>query len=539
MSQYIIYCRKSSESEDRQILSIESQTRELLKLAEKAGLNVVDIVCESKSAKQPGRPAFNSVVDRIKSGAVHGLICWKLDRLARNALDGGALIHLIGTRGLRIVTPSQTFCKEEDNLLLLYLELGVAQKYIDDLSKNVRRGLRTKAQNGWYPQPPPPGYTTENNIVGEKIVVKDRALFDPVKSLWHAILYDGMSVEAARVYVSQTWRLQPSRRRLLKSKMLARSTVYRILNNPFYTGRFEYPLGSGEFYSGRHEPMISKEEFESIQEILTRSGKHKKTKKKIFPYRGLITCGECQASITYEEKRQIICSVCSHKFSESGKSCCPVCGKAIREMRTPKRLHYTYCHCTKRKSTRCSQRGVSFDCLESQIATALERVNFSSAFIDWLEKNIESIENETASVTLRQRRSIERGLVSTEKALANLVSLFTSPENSNHVLLQSEEYRLQRRTLIREQQRLTISLKALPIPRNERFSSFKEAAEFGAKASTSFKEGTNDAKHVIIRRICSNLILKDKKLSIRARFVFQALHKYHRLFLSGKADVRT
>ena len=84
MPGYFIYCRKSSEAEDRQVLSIESQTRELELLAEKLNLPIVEILTESMSAKAPGRPVFNEMMQRLYRGEAAGIICWKLDRLARN-----------------------------------------------------------------------------------------------------------------------------------------------------------------------------------------------------------------------------------------------------------------------------------------------------------------------------------------------------------------------------------------------------------------------------------------------------------------------
>ena len=87
MPGYFIYCRKSSEAEDRQVLSIESQTRELEQIAAKLNLPVAEILTESKSAKEPGRPIFNQMMQRLYRGEAAGIICWKLDRLARNPVD--------------------------------------------------------------------------------------------------------------------------------------------------------------------------------------------------------------------------------------------------------------------------------------------------------------------------------------------------------------------------------------------------------------------------------------------------------------------
>ncbi|HVB20232.1 MAG TPA: recombinase family protein, partial [Candidatus Paceibacterota bacterium] len=59
---YILYCRKSTDTEDKQVLSLDSQKNELTRLAEREGIKIVDTLTESRSAKEPGRPVFNEML---------------------------------------------------------------------------------------------------------------------------------------------------------------------------------------------------------------------------------------------------------------------------------------------------------------------------------------------------------------------------------------------------------------------------------------------------------------------------------------------
>jgi site-specific DNA recombinase len=185
MLRYFIYCRKSSEAEDRQVLSIESQINELKRLAERLNLSIIDVFTESQSAKSPGRPIFNNVLKKINQGKADGILCWKLDRLARNPIDGGQIIWML-QKG--IIKHIQTFDRgyyPEDNVLLMSVEFGMANQYVLDLSKNVKRGLKTKAEKGWYPAPAPLGYLNDKTKErGKREITKDPERFELVKKMW-------------------------------------------------------------------------------------------------------------------------------------------------------------------------------------------------------------------------------------------------------------------------------------------------------------------------------------------------------------------
>ncbi|HEY0432476.1 MAG TPA: recombinase family protein, partial [Chitinophagaceae bacterium] len=161
---YFIYCRKSSEDDDRQMLSIDGQLSELNVLAQTAGLSIVHIFTENKSAKGPGREVFNEMIRRIEKGEADAILSWKLDRLARNFDDGGKIIGLLQRGVIREIRTFEKSYLPTDNVLMIAVELGMANQYVRDLSLNIRRGIREKLRRGVFSGKAPLGYYNEPRL---------------------------------------------------------------------------------------------------------------------------------------------------------------------------------------------------------------------------------------------------------------------------------------------------------------------------------------------------------------------------------------
>src|SRR4030042_6271111 len=160
---YFIYTRKSTDSEERQVLSIESQISELKEFAAKEKLEIVASLCEAKTAKEPGRIIFGEMLKRIEKGEAEGILAWNPDRLARNSIDGGQIIYLLDTGKLKdLKFPTHWFENTPQGKFMLNIAFGQSKYYVDNLSENIKRGHRAKLRKGIWPSFAPLGYVNNH-----------------------------------------------------------------------------------------------------------------------------------------------------------------------------------------------------------------------------------------------------------------------------------------------------------------------------------------------------------------------------------------
>ncbi len=343
---YVLYARKSTESEERQVLSIDSQIKEMLILAEREGLEIVAMKRESHSAKETGqRPVFNEIVNEIKDGKYNGILTWAPDRISRNAGDLGKIVDLMDAGILQeIRTYSQTFSNNPNEKFLLMILGSQAKLENDNRGINVKRGLRTRCEMGLWPGIAPVGYLNQKHMDKKCQIIIDPERAPVVKKMFEKMAYEKWS--GRQIYHWLRFELNFHSR---GNKPLALSNVYRTLQNPIYYGIFEYPKESGNWYQGKHEPIIDKELFDKVQEQLKRDNIVRQSKE--FAFTKLMTCGLCGSGISAEEK---------YKQLKDGTS-----------------AKYIYYGCSRSRDRHCKNQYMREEELVEQLVKLMDKIDFN------------------------------------------------------------------------------------------------------------------------------------------------------------------
>lgn len=468
-----IYARKSTESEDRQVQSLDDQLKELKVLAERSGVHIELTIIESKSAKEPySRPEFQRLISMIEAGEVTALLTWHINRLTRNMVDGGIIAHLLQQGKLEYILTPQRRYSPQDSALLLAIENGMATSYIQDLSRAVKRGMKGKVERGWLPGPAPLGY--QNNRLTQTIERHPRA-FEIVRKGWQLVLEQGFTAAE----VQREWQKLGLKgaRKANSSRTPSKSSVHRILSNPFYAGLIQF---RGELHKGSHEPMITREQFERAQRLLRR-GTRRRQRKHSHAFSGLFRCPVCGCRIVGEIKRKTYA-------------------------KTARNVAYTYYHCTGFKG--CSKKGVREDSILAALSTTMDRIQITAGLRDWLKNQVRLSISSDQHVSRTALSEVDSQITETKKRMRLLLEMRLNNElDATEYLEVKGEAERALADLIAKRARLESHDDAVQDFVSERLDAAERAGHF--------TDVTMECRRGILEGLGRNCFLTPEKLSIQ------------------------
>jgi len=335
----VIYARVSSKEQEREGYSIPAQLEACRTLAGKRGYRVIQEFIDVESAKEAGRTNFGKMVDYIRKDGVEVIVCHKVDRLCRNFRDFVTVDDL---------EASPIFVEEEfpDNAsgkLTYGLKVLLAKHYIDNLSDEVKKGMRQKIARGEWPHLAPYGY--RNSGPGRTLQIEPTEAAN-VLYMYRTFATGDFSLQALRKKFREDGLVYKSR-----SRVPAKGQLENMLKNPIYFGIMRI---KGKEYPGSHEPIVSKELFDKVQDVFRAANKPKMTKR-TFIYGGMITCALCGCAVTAEIKKG----------------------------------RYVYYHCTGNRDG-CDIQYIREEELVLQFDRVAERLNISGEFYDMISQSLQA-----------------------------------------------------------------------------------------------------------------------------------------------------
>ena len=379
---YFLYVRKSTDVEDKQVLSIAAQITELKEFAARMGVHIVEVIIEKQTAKKPGRKKFNKMLERIEAGEANGILAWMPDRLSRNSIDSGKIIYMLDEHVLiDLKFPHFWFENTPQGKYMLANEFNASKQYVDNLSLNTKRGLRQMVRDGRYPRGAPLGYY---NDLRTKTIKVDRKTAPIVRQAFELYARGDKRLDeiADFLYANgiHTKRGMIRGKKTTGNKPHSRTRVTRMLANPFYYGHFRY---LGEIHEGNHTGIISKRLFDKVQIVLERRGKPTRKANDPLPLCGSVYCS-CGMMFTAEVR--------------------------VKRQKNGNVHTYTYYRCTRKsKTVICREPHIRAEALDKQVSALLQSYAMPTPWADKLRDLIheDELKEKTEHSTITKARQAD------------------------------------------------------------------------------------------------------------------------------------
>lgn len=464
----VLYARKSTESEDRQVQSIGDQLRLAQELEKREGFTIVETLTESKSARYPGqRPAFAKLIEMIESGEADTIITWHPDRLARNAVDGGWILDLLDRGKLKAIyfTGSYTFENTPEGKLMLGFIFSHSKYYVDKLSKEVQRGFASKREKGEYPHIAPEGYL---NDLSTHTIVADPDRFPLLRRAVELLLQGNIEPLAVLSMLNEQWGYRTRRFKKRGGTPLSKSGFYKLLGSSFYYGLCQ-AKGGTLTYKGTHPPLLSEKEFHLLQARLGRSEKPRNQIHELV-FKGLMRCGNCGCQITASRVKG-----------------------------------HVYYHCTNARKV-CNRKGTREELIDAQIVEHLKHLTLTTeieaALREVIYRHFETYFGKAAEVA----ESSEKTVAELRRQLQNLTGMRLRE------MLTDEEYLASKRAIQEQVESLERTTSGAKEDMALAIEQVDNLLDYAVRALQTYQNSDTGTRRRVVELLGTNFCLTEGKV---------------------------
>ena len=489
MEKAVLYLRVSSKGQEDGY-SLDAQEKLGKEYAQKHNLEIVRIWRGSESAwGKKKRCRFIQMLDYVKKHSeVKHVIFDILDRMTRNDFDKIRIKELINEYGktIHFSRTNKVYNKESnpDDEFMMDIEVAVAKKMSNDISRKTTMGMTEKAEEGIYPSNTPLGYLNKEGKVE----------LDPINAPLIKMMFQQVASGAYSLRALEDHMFALGLRHKTRNTKVRKSTLYRILKNPFYYGEF---IWGKKRYQGTHTPLVSKTLWEQANAKL--SGNHRPyVTKKSFAFKGLLRCGHCDCTILGQHAK----------------------GKSI------------YYRCSFSKGQHKHAGYLLEDNLAAKFASVVDKVVLPAEITAWLQEGIAEMAKQAESAKADQRTALETALKRAETKLSRLYDLRLEGTGNQEMLNVKEQ------EINAEIARIQQALQAMGTDRVQIVQRSTETLEIVSNLGTLFQKADNFDKAKILRMLGENFVLdehNDIQTQYRMPFNFIAEAKEKELRLETGA----
>lgn len=396
----VIYARYSSDRQNEQ--SIAGQVDICKNWALNNDIAIVDIYHdEALTGTNDKRPDFQRMVNDAKTGKFDYVIVYKLDRFARNRYDSAIYKAQLNKYGAKVVSAMENIGEGPEAIILESMLEGMAEYFSANLSQNVLRGMKQKAEQGKYMGGIVPlGYKVDE---GKNYVIDKKSAFI-VKKIYDRYA-NGYTIKEIVDDLNRAGYKSST------GKPFTYTSLHRILTNQKYIGRYEY---LGIVLENTIPRIIDDETFEKVQQ-------RKKTNKN--------APAKAKSSVNYHLTGKLFCGCCgSNMVGDSGTS-------------STGATHFYYSCIEKKRKHGCKKKSVKKDWIEQLITD----VTINQVLTD---ENIKLIAEQAFALHEKEREdkseinALKNTLRETEKVINNIMNAIEQgiiTETTRSRLMEAEE----------------------------------------------------------------------------------------------------